>query len=248
MNKSKFKIGYSDIGGVYIGKNIQADFHKQHTITIVLTLGEPFKIALKNNSAKTYMVVVVQKDVCYNFLSSSKSYEVFIHLDPYSESGISLTQSTNLIQELSIKPFSEVLKEFQDWFRSSENDENRTEFLINKVSSIAANKNPESVNIDDRIKRSMQLIKQSDTDKLSISQVANAVNLSPSHFAHLFKEGTGLPFRKFVLHCKLIKSLLAMYKQSSLTKASYHGGFSDQPHFSRTFKSAFGMKPSLSRK
>lgn len=248
MNKNNYKIGYSDIGGIYISKNVQADFHKQHTITIILTFGEPFKIAIKNKTPESYMVAIVQKDVCHNFISSSKDFNIFIHLDPYSENGIYLTQKKNLIQKLNIKPFSEVLKEFQDWFRSSKSDEHCTELLLNKVSSITANKVPGLVKIDDRIIKSMQLIRQSDLDKLSIHQVADSVNVSPSHFAYLFKKETSLTFRKFVLHCKLIKSLQAIHKHNSLTDASYHGGFSDQPHFTRTFKNAFGFKPSLSRK
>lgn len=248
MNWNNYKIGYSNIGGIYIGKNVQADFHKQHTITIILTLGEPFRIALKNKVPESYMVAIVQKDVYHNFISNSTDYKIFLHLDPYSENGIYLTQNKNLIQKLSIKPFSEVIKDFQDWFRSSKNDEHSTELLINKVSSIATNKIQGIVKIDDRIKKSMQLIKQSDLYKLSIRQVADTVNTSPSHFAYLFKKETDLTFRKFVLHCKLIKSLQAMHKHDSLTEASFHGGFSDQPHFTRTFKNAFGFKPSLSRK
>jgi transcriptional regulator GlxA family with amidase domain len=37
-----------------------------------------------------------------------------------------------------------------------------------------------------------------------------------------------------------------MYENNNLTEAAFIGGFADQPHFSRTYKSVFGNKPSSS--
>ena len=89
---------------------------------------------------------------------------------------------------------------------------------------------------------------QHKSEKLPIHVIAGAVHLSASHFARLFKKETGMTFRKFVLHSKLIKSIYAIYEENNLTEASFIGGFSDQPHFTRTFKGNFGIKPSQSRK
>ena len=248
MHHTGFKIGYSDTGGVYMGKNTQADYHMHHAITIILSLGEPFEISFNNKDSEPYKAAIIQKDVCYSLKSCKTDYVIYIHLDPYSEIGIKLAQKGNPIQKLEIEPFSGILQEFRQWFNSSKNDEAHTAQLLNKASTIIAMKNNSLVKIDDRIQKSIQLIKQSDTNKLLIREVAKSVNLSPSHFARLFKKETGMPFRKFVLHCKLVKSLKAIYQQHSLAESSYLGGFSDQPHLTRTFKKAFGIKPSASLK
>ena len=46
VNPDNSKIAYSDLGGIYIGKNIKSDFHKHHLIAIILSCGEPFEITL----------------------------------------------------------------------------------------------------------------------------------------------------------------------------------------------------------
>ena len=133
-----------------------------------------------------------------------------------------------------------------EWFESSENDINKVKHLLNELSLIPKNPNQERIKIDERIQKSFELIMQNESEKLPISQISTAVCLSTSHFARLFKKETGMTFRKFVLHSKLIKSIYSMYENNSLTEASFIGGFADQPHFSRTFKNAFGIKPSSS--
>lgn len=54
MTKSKYKIGYSDNGGVFIGKNIQSGFHKHHSIAIVLSFNKPFEIIDESNQINLY--------------------------------------------------------------------------------------------------------------------------------------------------------------------------------------------------
>ena len=94
----------------------------------------------------------------------------------------------------------------------------------------------------------IRFIKNAETTNFNMEQAAENIHLSPSRFAHLFKKETGITFRKFLRHNKLVKSLYAMYKNHNLTEASFFGGFADQPHFTRTFKNAFGIKPSESNK
>jgi len=248
VNVNKFKIGFSDIGGIYIGKNIQSSFHKHYAITVLLSFGEPFKITTPDQKQDLYKVAIIQKNISYNLQTSENDYVAFIHIVPYSTNGITLSNNKNAIQKLDIEPFKDLLKEFKHWFNSTENDVTKVEHLLNEVSIIPKNSTHKKVIIDERIKKSFDLIMHNESEKLPINLIANSVHLSVSHFARLFKKETGMTFRKFVLHSKLIKSIYAMYEENNLTEASFIGGFSDQPHFTRTFKGNFGIKPSQSRK
>jgi len=248
VNKNGYKIGFSEIGGIYVGKNVQSSFHKYYAITILLSLGAPFKITTENNEHDFYDVAIIQKNTSYNLQTSKDDYVVFIHIVPYSNCGVRLYNPDISIQKLKIDSFGEVLKEYKDWFCGAEKDTEKVEYLLEKTSLIPAKSNSKGMLIDDRIRNSFNLIMQSESEKLSINQIASAVHLSTSHFARLFKKETGMTFRKFVLHSKLVKSIYAIYEQNSLTEASFMGGFSDQPHFTRTFKGAFGISPSSSRK
>jgi len=140
------------------------------------------------------------------------------------------------------------MNELNDWFNVSENHPSKIKHLLNKISLITESPHQDRMKIDERIKKCFDLIMQNESEKLPISQVSTSVYLSPSHFARLFKKETGMTFRRFVLYIKLSKSIYSMYKNNNLTEAAFIGGFADQSHFSRTFKSVFSIKPSSSVK
>lgn len=247
MKGKQFKIGFSNIGGIFIGKDIKSDFHKHYAITILLSYGAPFRITTKDKESDFYNAAIIQKNIDYKLESSKNDYTAFIHIVPYLEIGISLSDKNCPIRKLDVLPFQKVLEEIKDWFNSPENAPQKVEQLLRSISLIP-NSSKDRVIIDHRILKSFELIMQSDTEKLPVKKIANEVNLSVSHFNRLFKKETGLTFRKFALYSKLIKSIHALYENNNLTVASFIGGFSDQAHLTRTFKNNFGIKPSGSLK
>ncbi|WP_369792902.1 helix-turn-helix transcriptional regulator [Terriglobus sp. TAA 43] len=80
---------------------------------------------------------------------------------------------------------------------------------------------------------------------ISLTALASAVHRSPSRFAHRFKDATGVPLRRYILWCRIRVAVEAAVRGSSLTEAAYAAGFSDSAHLSRTFRSTFGIAPSL---
>lgn len=247
MKASECKIGFSNIGGIFIAKDIKSDFHKHYAITILISFGAAFKITTSDKKSGFYKVAVIQKNIDYSVETSISDYTAFIHIVPYCEIGIALSDKNCPIRNLEITPFWKVLEEIKDWLKTTENDPKLVEQLLHKVALIPT---PAQglVIIDERVLKSMELIMQSNSEKLPVKKIAKEVNLSVSHFNRLFKKETGLTFRKFVLHSKLIKSIGAINDKHNLTVASFIGGFSDQAHLTRTFKQNFGIKPSESLK
>lgn len=235
--KIKFKIGYSTFGGLYVGRNTQTELHKHHA---------------ENGNQKDYSAVIIKKDLIHKFFGNGIDNEVFIYIDPYSENGKRLEESlalpTNEIVPLDINLFKAQIEVFKNWFLSSDSSESTTENLIDGVCSVLYRGNGEDFKIDDRIKKSMKFIQSSLEHDLSLERVASHIHLSPGRFAHLFKQQTGITFRRYILHCRMLRSIEAIYKQRSFTEASFEGGFADLPHFTRTFIEAFGTKPSTSLK
>ncbi|MEX1015058.1 MAG: AraC family transcriptional regulator [Candidatus Paceibacterota bacterium] len=237
------KIGFSKIGGIYIGKDIVSDFHKNYALTVILSFGENFKLYTSEGYQGDYKCALIQKNFDFSIETCKEKEVAFIHIAPYSFEGIRLTDSTQQIKKLDSLKFQHSLSLIKDWYCSDCNTQETVENILHSISLIPDTSN-EKQEIDNRILRALRLIMESEDEKLHVDNITKMVNLSVSHFNRLFRRETGLTFRRFVLHSKLIKSISAIQENNNLTEASFIGGFSDQPHLTRTFKENFGIKPS----
>lgn len=95
---------------------------------------------------------------------------------------------------------------------------------------------------DDRIKRAIDFMDKNFDRILSMEQMADFCSLSSTRFLHLFKEKTGLNFRRYQLWNKLIFSLPHLASHS-ITETAHHFGFTDSSHYTRTFNETFGVTP-----
>ncbi len=97
---------------------------------------------------------------------------------------------------------------------------------------------------DPRIARAMDLIDSDLLQALNYTGLARQVHLSPSRFANLFREQTGLPVRNYVLWRRLVHVFERLEHGDSITSAAHNAGFSDCAHLSRSFHKICGAKPS----
>ena len=80
---------------------------------------------------------------------------------------------------------------------------------------------------------------------MSLESAAAAAFLSPSRFAHLFKQQLGLPFRRYLLWRKLTRAMLLIGREGTATAAAHAADFADAAHLTRTFSEMFGIPPSV---
>ncbi|MBM4763122.1 helix-turn-helix domain-containing protein [Bacillus sp. B15-48] len=86
-------------------------------------------------------------------------------------------------------------------------------------------------------------------EPLTLSEVANLVYLSPSHFSRKFKDAVGLNFVEYLIKFRIKKAKkLLQITQLPLEVISNHCGFSSAAHFSATFKKIEGVSPRVYRK
>lgn len=108
---------------------------------------------------------------------------------------------------------------------------------------------PKPVHITGGLSRSalqqvVEYIMENLESELSLSDLATVVNLSPSHFARLFKQSTGLPPHQYVIQ-RRIKAAKNLLKQGedSVGEIAYRVGFANPSHLSYHFKRATGIMP-----
>lgn len=83
----------------------------------------------------------------------------------------------------------------------------------------------------------------------SLSDMAQLVGLSPSHFAKKFRQSVGLSLHRCVVQRRLAASLELLKSESApLAHVAYDLGFTSQSHFTRLFSEQTGMTPAKYQK
>lgn len=98
---------------------------------------------------------------------------------------------------------------------------------------------------DPRILKALGMIAGYADGFLPATRVAGGVGLSEGRFLHLFREQTGMSYRRMQLWMRLARAFSAVGSGRPLTEVAYEYGFADSAHFSRAFHQAFGMAPSV---
>lgn len=86
---------------------------------------------------------------------------------------------------------------------------------------------------------------------LDIASIAEALRVSP-RYVHGAFEGTGWTAKRWIRHRRLVEWRKAIRSEApvprTLTEIALDWGFGDPSHFTRSYKSAFGVSPSAERR
>lgn len=98
--------------------------------------------------------------------------------------------------------------------------------------------------VDVRVAKVVALIRESVEINRSVEELAQSVNLSVPRLIQLFRHHVGVPIRRYRQWHRLFVTTIGVAQGKSLTQAAVEAGFTDSAHFSHTFRSTLGLKPS----
>lgn len=94
------------------------------------------------------------------------------------------------------------------------------------------------------ISKAVSFVRTNYMHKISLSDAAALVGLSPSHLGRIFKEEMQCGFCDFLVKVRIEKSkMLLLSGNASIAEISRLVGFSDQSYFNKVFRRAEGMTP-----
>ena len=94
------------------------------------------------------------------------------------------------------------------------------------------------------ITRAKQYIQAHQSEKLTLGQVARAVNMSTFYFCKIFKKATGTNFTDYVSRVRVEKAInLLLNPNLRISEIAYEVGFQSLTHFNRVFKKILGRSP-----
>lgn len=98
---------------------------------------------------------------------------------------------------------------------------------------------------DGRIRRAMEFIKTHASKRITVEQMAQHVAMSPSHFAHRFREVVRMSPIQYAKHIRMHQArTLMLRKHMSASETANSVGYASISHFTRDFKDYFGLPPS----
>ena len=100
----------------------------------------------------------------------------------------------------------------------------------------------------DKLQRVQQYVEEHLDQRLPISRLAAVVNMSPFHFARLFKQATGLAPHAYLLHRRVERAKQLLREEAlPLVSVATRVGFQTQGHFTEVFRRHAGLTPRHSR-
>lgn len=98
------------------------------------------------------------------------------------------------------------------------------------------------------ITRAKNYIAQHQTEEMSLSQVAKAVNTSTFYFCKLFRKHTGINFTDYVSRVRVERAKnLLLNRNLRVSEIAFEVGFQSLTHFNRVFKRIVGQAPTQFR-
>jgi AraC-like DNA-binding protein len=228
--------------GLFLGVLTDNTYHKHYALQISVSINTKMALSLKSENILFGNSLFINTKVEHKLISESPQLTILIN--PLSPVGHQLHLQYGKINFSELdENLSNELYETLNRFESSKIS---FKTLCDSISQVLAEYQCacESENhIDDqRILNALKYMDANFEKVCSLEEVAEKCFLSPTRFLHLFKEKTNSTFRRYQLWNKLIKSLPFLVK-SSISETAYAFGFSDNSHYTRTFKETFGVTP-----
>jgi len=217
--------------------------HAHHAIQIVLAIDGEMAIKGAGGDWRSGSGVIVRQDVEHSY-DGKGATGAMIFVDPESSEGVwlqtALNEDITVVPEARTSVCTAALRTFIE--KPLESME-IGDLIRHCVLSLCAGA-PPSRRLDERVTKVLTAIQAADDLRMSIEDAAAMAFLSPSRFAHLFKQQVGLPFRRYMLWRKLTRAMLAIGKEPTIAAAAHASDFADAAHLTRTFYQMFGIPPS----
>ncbi|HEX8362873.1 MAG TPA: AraC family transcriptional regulator [Longimicrobium sp.] len=218
--------------------------HSHHAIQVTIALDGPVGLRGPDGRWHRHTGMAVAADVEHQFDGMGSTYAM-LFVDPESREGRwlgrSLAAPVTEFPPAKLDPCVAAVRSVWD----DPVDAPETARLVHSVVRTLCAGPPPSRPMDPRIVKALEVIRQMDTVRLSLDDVARTVYLSPSRFAHLFSDEVGLPFRRYLLWRRLTRAMLAVGRGSTLSAAAHASGFSDSAHLTRSCQQMLGSPPSM---
>lgn len=231
------------------------EFHPFHEIFLFLDgsaefISGDFRTVLEKNT-----LVVIPKESFHHFVVHCAEEDYHRYVLNFTAFGKLQGLMEEKLQKIGVFTASEeILSHFARLAaHTADADRYKKELLLEAaITDILLAIRPEEIGaqiqsavaIHPEISKAVRYINENVATVSSMEEVAAYVNLSPSHFAHLFKKELHIPPGKYLLEKKLVMANRLIHNGVGAIAAAEQCGFGNYSGFYRMYKKTFGTAPS----
>ena len=217
--------------------------HAHHAIQIVIALDGCVAIRGKDDGWRESRGIIVRADAEHSF-DCNAALGVMVFVDPESSEGAWLSASLREdITSVADTRLDSIVPEWRAFAEHPDESGDIVALIRRGVHGLRPGLAP-ARRLDPRVTTVLDAIRASDDLRISLDTAAEMAFLSPTRFAHLFKEQVGLPFSRYMLWRKLTRAMVLIASEETIAAAAHAADFADAAHLTRTFYQMVGMAPS----
>lgn len=218
--------------------------HAHHAIQIVIALDGCVAICGADGQWHESRGLIVRPDAEHSF-DCNGALGVMVFVDPESSEGAWLSRSLRQdITNVPVARLDALVAELRVFAEQPDDTDDVASLIRRCVHGLRPGLAP-TRGLDSRVTTVLDAIRISDDLRLPLDSAAGLACLSPSRFAHLFKDQVGLPFSRYMLWRKMTRAMVAVASERTIAAAAHAADFSDAAHLTRTFYQMVGMAPSV---
>lgn len=230
-----------DEQAIFLGQAADASLHESPAIKVCVALEGSFGLRTSDNEDWTAYDSAIVAPGQSHAIDGRQNRMVMLLLAPETPLAQPLAPifSQNGITRLEFSVVEKIRTIFANFDQIKARDERNVCHQMVEVIG-----GGDSLPIDRRVAQSIEWIRSSRDEGISVQEIASGVELSESRFSHLFTENVRIPVRRYLLWLRLRDAMHLLAQGRSLTETAHEAGFSDSAHLARTFRSLLGIAPS----
>ncbi len=242
MSSNTNKIYIQDTWGVFLGLFDHNQLHRHYSIQLSLPLKSLLEI---NTEHETYQSqdegIIVPSNIKHS-LVCQEAHLLFL-INPISQIGhyfqLQAQQTIYLFNDPIVSKIRVLANQLLNHTIAENQFVQHIETCFNDFRCSCEEENHLN---DDRMIKAINYIVSESPRIVPVQEMADYCFLSPSRFLHVFREKTGITYRRAQLWVKLTQSLPTLGIKN-ITQTAHEYGFTDSAHYSKTFKENFGFSP-----
>lgn len=230
--------------GIFLGRVGDNEFHQHYALQLTIGIEEKFELETEEGKFVSDSLIV-HPQISHRLDTKGEPVLIFL-FNPASTLGHFFAKhlTTEPVQEFD-EEWIDYLRMFVvDLFKKEINEKTFLSACINSMAEFNGRCLSAKHQMDKRVLASLQYLDRHTREVIPLKEMAEEMCLSESRFQHLFKEETGVSYRRMQLWKKLLSSFDYLRTTKTLTELAHQAGFSDSSHYSKTFKESFGFAPS----